>query len=112
MSDKKEIKLIGGKHPADILIRPILTEKAVRLNEDYGKLVFEVHIKATKPEIKKAVEMVFGVKVKKINTMIVKPKRKRVLTRRGRLYGKTKMWKKAIITLEKGQKIDLTSIEL
>jgi len=112
MSDKKEIKLIGGKHPADILIRPILTEKAVRLNEDYGKLVFEVHIKATKPEIKKAVEMVFGVKVKKVNTMIVKPKRKRVLTRRGRLYGKTKKWKKAIITLEKGQKIDLTSIEL
>jgi len=112
MSDKKEIKLIGGKHPADILIRPILTEKAVRLNEDYGKLVFEVHIKATKPEIKKAVEMVFGVKVKKVNTMIVKPKRKRVLTRRGRLYGKTRRWKKAIITLEKGQKIDLTSIEL
>ncbi|RTZ68443.1 MAG: 50S ribosomal protein L23 [Aquificaceae bacterium] len=103
---------MGGKHPADILIRPILTEKAVRLNEDYGKLVFEVHIKATKPEIKKAVEMVFGVKVKKVNTMIVKPKRKRVLTRRGRLYGKTKKWKKAIITLEKGQKIDLTSIEL
>ncbi|RTZ60423.1 MAG: 50S ribosomal protein L23 [Gammaproteobacteria bacterium] len=103
---------MGGKHPADILIRPILTEKAVRLNEDYGKLVFEVHIKATKPEIKKAVEMVFGVKVKKVNTMIVKPKRKRVLTRRGRLYGKTRRWKKAIITLEKGQKIDLTSIEL
>lgn len=112
MSDKREIKLIGGKPPADILIRPIFTEKAVRLNEDYGKLVFEVHIKANKPEIKKAVEMVFGVKVKKVNTMIVKPKRKRVLTKKARLYGKTKMWKKAIVTLEKGQKIDLTSIEL
>jgi large subunit ribosomal protein L23 len=112
MSEKKEIKLIGGKHPADILIRPILTEKAIRLNDDYGKLVFEVHPKATKPEIKKAVEMVFGVKVKKVNTMIVKPKRKRVLTKKGRLYGKTRTWKKAIVTLEKGQKIDLTSIEL
>jgi len=44
--------------------------------------------------------------------MIVKPKRKRVLTRKGRLYGKTKQWKKAIVTLEKGQTIDLTSIEL
>jgi len=41
MAEKKEIKLIGGKHPADILIRPILTEKAVRLNEDYGKLVLK-----------------------------------------------------------------------
>ncbi|HID79138.1 MAG TPA: 50S ribosomal protein L23, partial [Aquificales bacterium] len=41
-----------------------------------------------------------------------KPKRKRVLTKKARLYGKTKMWKKAIVTLEKGQKIDLTSIEL
>jgi large subunit ribosomal protein L23 len=112
MAEKKEIKLIGGKHPADILIRPILTEKAVRLNEDYGKLVFEVHPDATKPEIKKAVEMVFGVKVKKVNTMIVKPKRKRVLTKKGRLYGETRQWKKAIVTLEKGQKIDLTSIEL
>jgi len=109
---EKEIKLIGGKHPADILIRPILTEKAVRLNEDYNKLVFEVHPKATKPEIKKAVEILFGVKVKKVNTLIVKPKRKRVLTKKGRLYGKTKQWKKAIITLEPNQKIDLTSIEL
>ena len=112
MSEKKEIKLIGGKPPADILIRPILTEKAIRLNDDYGKLVFEVHPKATKPEIKKAVEMVFGVKVKKVNTMTVKSKRKRVLTKKGRLYGKTRTWKKAIVTLEKGQKIDLTSIEL
>ncbi len=109
---EKEIKLIGGKHPADILIRPILTEKAVRLNEDYNKLVFEVHIKATKPEIKKAVEMLFGVKVKKVNTMIVKPKRKRILTKRGRLYGKTRKWKKAIVTLYPDQKLDLTSIEL
>jgi large subunit ribosomal protein L23 len=112
MSEKKEVGFIGGKHPADILIRPILTEKAVRLNEDYGKLVFEVHINATKPEIKKVVEKVFGVKVKKVNTMIVKPKRKRVLTKKGRLYGKTRQWKKAIITLEKGQKLDLTNIEL
>jgi large subunit ribosomal protein L23 len=109
---EKEIKLIGGKHPADILIRPILTEKAVRLNEDYNKLVFEVHPKATKPEIKKAVEILFGVKVKKVNTMIVKPKRKRILTKKGRLYGKTKQWKKAIVTLAPDQKIDLTSIEL
>ena len=75
MAEKREIKYIGGKHPADILIRPILTEKAVRLNEDYGKLVFEVALHATKPEIKKAIEMVFGVKVKKVNTMIVKPKK-------------------------------------
>jgi len=112
MAEKKEVKLIGGKHPADILIRPILTEKATRLNDDYGKLVFEVHINATKPEIKKAVETVFGVKVKKVNTMIVKPKKKRVLTRGGRRYGTTRMWKKAIITLAEGQKLDLTEIEL
>jgi len=109
---EKEIKLIGGKHPADILIRPILTEKAVRLNEDYNKLVFEVHPKATKPEIKKAVEVLFGVKVKKVNTLIVKPKRKRVLTKKGRLYGSTKQWKKAIVTLYPDQKVDLTEVEI
>ncbi len=99
---------MSQKRPYEIIIRPVITEKSNRLMEDYNKYTFEVALDASKPEIKRAVEELFGVKVKKVNTMIVKPKKKRVLGK-FREYGRTKKWKKAIVTLEPGQKIDLLS---
>ncbi len=97
---------MSQRRPYEIIIRPIITEKSNRLMEDYNKYTFEVALDASKPEIKRAIEELFGVKVKKVNTMIVKPKKKRVWNK-FRQYGKTKKWKKAIVTLEKGQKIDI-----
>ncbi len=99
---------MSQRRPYEIIIRPVITEKSNRLMEDYNKYTFEVALDASKPEIKRAVEELFGVKVKKVNTMIVKPKKKRVLGK-FRQYGRTKKWKKAIVTLEPGQKIDLLS---
>ncbi|MDQ7038332.1 MAG: 50S ribosomal protein L23 [Aquificota bacterium] len=99
---------MSQRRPYEIIIRPVITEKSNRLMEDYNKYTFEVALDASKPEIKRAVEELFGVKVKKVNTMIVKPKKKRVLGK-FREYGRTKKWKKAIVTLEPGQKIDLLS---
>ncbi len=99
---------MSQRRPYEIIIRPVITEKTNRLMEDYNKYTFEVDINASKSEIKRAVEELFGVKVKKVNTMIVKPKKKRILGR-FRQYGRTKKWKKAIVTLEPDQKIDLLS---
>ncbi|HHG75549.1 MAG TPA: 50S ribosomal protein L23 [Persephonella sp.] len=93
--------------PYDILIRPVLTEKAVNLNEKENKLVFEVALDANKIEIRKAVEEIFGVKVKEVRTMIVKPKQKRVG------YGKpgyTKKWKKAIVKIESEEPINIAEL--
>ena len=86
----------------EILIRPIITEKATILQKD-GKYVFEVSPKANKIEIRKAIEKIYKVKPVKINIIKVKGKRVRY---RG-IPGKRKDWKKAIITLRKGEKIDL-----
>ncbi|NPA17205.1 50S ribosomal protein L23 [Persephonella sp.] len=95
------------KTPYDIIIRPVLTEKAVKQNEKENKLVFEVAMDANKIEIKKAVEEIFGVKVKEVRTMIVKPKQKRVG------FGKpgyTKKWKKAIVRIESEQPINIAEL--
>ena len=97
---------MSQRRPYEIIIRPVITEKSNRLMEDHGKYTFEVALDASKSEIKRAVEELFGVKVKKVNTMIVKPKKKRVLGR-FRQYGTTRKWKKAVVTLEPGQSIDL-----
>lgn len=75
----------------DIIKRPIITEKAVKDNEKNGVLVFEVDMKANKIEIRKAVEEIFGVKVKEVRTLIVKPKPKRFGFRSS---GYKKAWKK------------------
>ncbi len=95
------------KTPYDILIRPVLTEKAVRLNEKENKLVFEVPLNATKPEIKQAVEQIFGVKVKEVRTTIVKPKPKRVGFRNP---GFKKKWKKAIVRIESEKPINIAEL--
>jgi large subunit ribosomal protein L23 len=88
----------------DVIRKPIITEKTTMASE-HGAVVFEVAIDSTKPEIKAAVEGLFGVKVKAVNTTITKGKVKRF---RGQL-GKRKDVKKAYVTLEEGNTIDVTT---
>ena len=90
------------KHYSDIIIASVITEKSMaeRQNNVY---TFKVVKDATKDEIKYAVEEAFKVSVKKVNTLNTKSKRRRV----GRYTGKTKAYKKAIVTLQEGSTIDL-----
>jgi large subunit ribosomal protein L23 len=85
----------------DIIIRPIVTEKSSALMEQ-NKYTFEVHKSANKIQIRQAVEQVFKVKVLSVNTMNVSAKPKRM----GAFLGKTRSWKKAIVTLPAGQRIE------
>jgi large subunit ribosomal protein L23 len=86
-----------------ILIRPLITEKLSRIQENEGKYAFEVKSSATKPEIKKAIETHYpGVKVAKVNTLIMPSKPKGRYTRSGFQAGRTKTWKKAIISVKEG----------
>jgi len=78
----------------DIILRPVISEMSMDQASN-KKYTFEVERKSNKTEIKKAVEKVFGVKVKGVNTLIVKGKEKR----QGRSVGMTSEWKKAIVTL-------------
>ncbi len=87
----------------DVIRRPLITEKATLASEN-GTVVFEVAMDATKPQIRKAVEALFNVKVKAVNTTILKGKRKRF---RG-IPGRRKDIKKAYVTLEEGNTIDVT----
>jgi large subunit ribosomal protein L23 len=88
----------------DVVRKPIITEKATMASEN-GAVVFEVAIDANKPQIKEAVETLFGVKVKAVNTLITKGKSKRF---RGML-GRRKDVKKAYVTLEEGNTIDVST---
>ena len=88
----------------DVIRRPIVTEKSTRASEA-NALVFEVAIDANKPLIKQAVETLFSVKVKAVNTVLTKGKVKRF---RGRL-GRRNDVKKAYVTLEEGHMIDVTT---
>lgn len=88
----------------DVIRKPIITEKATMASEA-GAVVFEVAIDAAKPEIKAAVEAIFGVKVKAVNTTITKGKVKRF---RGR-PGERKDVKKAYVMLEDGNTIDVST---
>jgi len=89
--------------PYEIIERPLLTEKSVA-GAEMGKYTFRVRKTSNKIEIAKAVEKVFNVKVGAVNTMIVKGKKKRL----GRHpEGKTADWKKAIVTLKPGYKIEV-----
>lgn len=88
----------------DVIRRPIITEKATLVSEA-GGVVFEVAMDSTKPEIKAAVEDIFGVKVKAVNTVIAKGKVKKF---RGR-PGVRRAVKKAYVTLEDGNAIDVST---
>jgi large subunit ribosomal protein L23 len=88
----------------DVIVKPVITEKATMASEA-GAVVFQVAKSATKPQIKEAVEAVFGVKVKAVNTVITKGKAKKF---RGRPGVRSDV-KKAYVTLEEGNTIDVTS---
>ncbi|HBM11283.1 MAG TPA: 50S ribosomal protein L23 [Rhodospirillaceae bacterium] len=85
-----------------IILAPVITEKATLAGE-HGQVVFKVANDATKPEIKSAIEKIFDVKVKAVNTLLVKGKTKRF---KGRL-GMRSDWKKAVVSLEEGHSIDV-----
>lgn len=87
-----------------VILRPVITEKAT-LGSEHGQVTFRVPLDATKPAIKAAVEKVFGVKVKAVNTLRQVGKMKRF---RG-VVGRRSDSKKAIVTLEKGHTIDVTT---
>lgn len=89
-------------NPYVILKGPLITEKSQKHQAKFNKYAFVVDIDANKIEIKKAIETIYNVKVEDINTMIVKGKPKRIGWRN---HGKTSKWKKAIVTLAKGQEL-------
>ncbi|MCA9694299.1 MAG: 50S ribosomal protein L23 [Myxococcales bacterium] len=89
--------------PQQIIVRPVVTEKSNDLQEGENQYVFEVARQANKIEIRKAIEMVFGVRVNKVRTMVVRGDVRRV----GRHYGRRKFWKKAIVTVHPTDSINL-----
>ena len=88
----------------EVVIRPVVSERSFDMMGQ-NKYTFEVARNAAKEEIADAVEKLFGVKVLKVNTMWVKPKNKRVRY----VTGKTRTWKKAIVTIAEGQQIEIFS---
>jgi large subunit ribosomal protein L23 len=97
------MKNIDPRH-YDIIVSPVVTEKAT-LASEHNKVLFKVAAKATKPQIKEAVERLFDVKVKRVNTLVRKGKTK---VFRGNL-GSQSDTKRAIVTLEEGHRIDVTT---
>lgn len=94
-------------HRADVLVKPVITEKNTNLTP-LGQYTFEVAPDANKIMVKDAVEAIFNVKVKAVNIMIVKPKKKRVMRSRSpRKSGSAGGYKKAIVSLEPGHTIDI-----
>ena len=87
----------------EIIKAPVVTEKGTRLGQEEGKYLFKVDPKATKTEIKTAIEKIFKVKVDSVQTINAKTKKRRV----GRYAGVTNKYKKAIVKLAEGQTIDL-----
>jgi large subunit ribosomal protein L23 len=86
-----------------IVKRPLMTEKTTILRETDNQYAFEVDRRANRVEIKRAIEQIFGVRVASVRTMQNKGKVKM----RGRIMGKRKDWKKAIVTLSPGERIDI-----
>lgn len=96
--------VISRERMYQTILAPVVTEKAT-MNTERNQVTFKVATDATKPEIKAAVEGLFGVKVLAVNTIVVKGKSKRF---RGR-PGQRSDWKKAMVRLAEGQSIDLTT---
>lgn len=93
--------------PTKVIKRPIVTEKSTKLTSK-GEYTFAVDLQAKKPEIAKAVELIFGVKVAQVRTAVMPGKSKRV----GKKRYQTKLgsWKKALVRLVKGEKIELLEV--
>ena len=88
----------------DVIVAPVITEKATMASE-HNKVVFKVAAKATKPQIKEAIEKLFDVKVKSVNTLVRKGKTKIF---RGNLGSQSDV-ERAVVTLEEGHRIDVTT---
>jgi large subunit ribosomal protein L23 len=86
-----------------IIQKPLVTERSMVIRDTHNKYSFKVHPRATKPEIRKAVEELFSVRVTGVATMNVMGKPKRL----GRSMGRRASWKKAIVTVAEGQKIEI-----
>jgi large subunit ribosomal protein L23 len=89
--------------PHQIIVRPVISEKSYNLIESEGQYTFQVDRRANKSQIKHAVEEAFDVRVQKVNTAHVKSKPKR----QGLTRGRTSMWKKAVVKLAEGDRIEL-----
>lgn len=97
-------------HLYEVIKRPILTEKSTRLMEEQNCYVFEVDRRANKTLIKQAVEKLFNVKVRKVNTAIIPGKIRYRYTRRGIIRGKKPPYKKAYVFLKEGYTIDIFNL--
>lgn len=93
----------------EILLKPLVTEKMTELSEKFNRVGFVVDRRATKIDIKKAVEKMYDVKVVAVNTMNYQGKKKSRFTKAGAIEGRAASFKKAIITLVEGDKIDFYS---
>ena len=104
ISKPKAAPKISGERMYQTILSPLVTEKATGLSEQ-GQYAFRVALDASKPEIKQAVEGLFGVSVVAVNTLVMKGKTKRFKGRPGQRSD----WKKAVVRLAEGQSIDLTT---
>ncbi|GBC85299.1 50S ribosomal protein L23 [bacterium HR11] len=95
--------------PYEIVQVPVYSEKADRLRETQNWYTFRVHPAANKIQIRQAVEQIFGVKVEKVRVIRMKPKPRGRMWRRGR-RGSKPAWKKALVKLQAGQKIDILQV--
>lgn len=95
---------------AEVLVRPVITEKVNNQIENSGRYTFVVDKRANKLEIKQAVEEFYGVQVSDVNTIVVPGKNKSRYTQAGLLTGVKSSYKKAVVTLAEGDTIDLFSI--
>lgn len=93
--------------PSEILIKPILTEKANAQQEKLHRYAFKVAKKSNKLEIKKAIETFYGVTVTSVNTVVVPAKNKTRYTKAGFIQGRKSGYKKAYVTVATGEEIDL-----
>ncbi|MCY1719792.1 50S ribosomal protein L23 [Prolixibacteraceae bacterium Z1-6] len=93
----------------EILVKPLVTEKMTDMSERFNRYGFVVDRRASKPQIKKAVESLYNVSVENVNTMVYGGKVKSRYTKGGVITGKTKAYKKAIVTLVEGDSIDFYS---
>ena len=91
------------KDPRRVVMRPLVTEKATTLKDERNQVTFQVAMDANKVEVRRAVETIFKVKVTDVRTQVVFGKEKRM----GRFVGRRPSWKKAVVTLGPGNKIEL-----
>ncbi len=96
-------------NPSDVLIKPVLSEKANQQSEKSNRYTFVVDRKANKLEIKKAIESFYGVQVQEVNTLVIPSKLKSKYTKAGYVTGRKPAKKKAIVTVAEGETIDIYS---